>query len=224
MRVPRFRLRTIMIVVALAAIGMALARWDWGFGAVYGVLVLGAPVIVEPRAGDGAPRLRRDAKRAGLSYLAGVVGPTFCLIFDPFVFRGGLYGGRGTLQDVFRPFFYGFMGLEMFLMTAWLVARPSSPRLCALVAGAFGLGALYALGVGLVLLPLSVIGLMFGIGIFGFIPFFTAHAYYRQARLALDAAGPIRGWSLVELVLLGVALVVVPPALAQVVLVPLSAY
>jgi hypothetical protein len=218
MRLPRFRLRTIMIAVALAAIGMALARRSLELGAVYALLVLGIPVIAAPGEGGGPWRLRSDVRRSGLCYLAGVVGPMICLILDPFVFRGGIAPwGKHTLAS-YRISSYGFMGIEMLLMTFWLVARPAFAPACALIAGAFWAAAVFATGIGLVLIPISAVGLLFLIGALGFTPFLTALAFSRQGRLALAAARPLPFNVRLALQLAGASLAVAPAAVAQVVL------
>ncbi|HWE35697.1 MAG TPA: hypothetical protein VG406_03930 [Isosphaeraceae bacterium] len=217
MRLPRFRLRTIMIVVALAALGMGLARWWAEVGAIYFVLLMGVPAVAAPGEQDGPIRLRPDAKRSAFGYLAAVVGPAFCVLFDPFVFRHGLFGFRPILGS-YRPFCYLYIIINMILMTCWLVARPTFAPACALIAGAFWAAVVFAVGIGLALLPISVSGLFFfAVGIFGFTPFLTAFAFYRQGRLALTAARPLPLYPRLALQLVGAALAVAPAAVAQVV-------
>ena len=46
-------------------------------------------------------------------------------------------------------------------------------------------GALFSIVIGIVLLPFSIIGLMFLIGALGFSPFFSAFVYLRNGRRAL---------------------------------------
>jgi hypothetical protein len=49
-------------------------------------------------------------------------------------------------------------------------------------------GALFSAVIGLLLLPLSIAGLAFGVGILGFTPFVTAFIYWRNARRAQGPA------------------------------------
>jgi hypothetical protein len=50
-----------------------------------------------------------------------------------------------------------------------------------MIAGALLAGAVFCMAIGLVLAPFSLLGLMFGIGIFGFTPFVTAFVYFRNS-------------------------------------------
>jgi hypothetical protein len=56
-----------------------------------------------------------------------------------------------------------------------------------MIAGALLTGAICCLAIGLVLSPFSLMGLMFGIGIFGFTPFLTAFVYARNGVRAARA-------------------------------------
>ena len=47
-------------------------------------------------------------------------------------------------------------------------------------------GALFSLVIGVIILPFTLMGLMFGIGIFGFIPFLTFAVYLRRAKSAFQ--------------------------------------
>jgi hypothetical protein len=51
-------------------------------------------------------------------------------------------------------------------------------------------GALFALAVGIAILPHSLMGLLLLIGVFGFTPFLTAFVYLRNGRRALRVARP----------------------------------
>jgi hypothetical protein len=178
-----------MILIAILAVGMSVARWYVGLGLVYGVAVLSYPLLYLPNREDRARRLRPDAKRAGLGYLAGVIGPVVCLVFDPFVFRDPFpTGSPSTMLGASRAGCYTFMTLEMILITLWLRAGPAFGPASGLLSGAFYAGAVYALGIGLLLLPMSAVGLIVGIGLLGLIPFLTAYAFLLQGRLAATLA------------------------------------
>src|SRR4051794_27015284 len=105
----RFTMGQMLISVAVLALGMALVRAQPALGIVYFLVALGFPVLTT--ADDQLPRrrLRPDARRAGLCYLAGVVGPAICLALDPIVFQGG--DENGPMLASVRPFCYTFMGI-----------------------------------------------------------------------------------------------------------------
>lgn len=115
----------------------------------------------------------------------GVVLPVVCLVFDPMVFRssGALFGG--ALFGAYKVVGYSAVGLGVASMTVWLVRRRPAGLLSGLLAG----GAAFALCMGVVLLPFSLIGLVIVIGVLGFVPFGTAWVCVRQARAAWQATG-----------------------------------
>jgi hypothetical protein len=212
----RFTLGQLMVAVAASALGLALVRVHPALGTVYFLAVLGVPVLTN--AEDGLPRrrLRPDVRGVALCYLAGVVGPAVCLVLDPVVFQGG-YDGRPILHSV-RAFCYAFMGIEMALFTAWLWLGDAFRPAAHLVAGALRVGALFAVCVGLMLLPLSVFGLLLVIGALGFTPFLTAYAYLVQGGRAARLSGQTTmGVRALALELVGAALAVGPPVVVQMV-------
>lgn len=148
----------------------------------------------------------------------GAVIPILLLIFDPVVFRhtglcvGPVLGGYAT-------FGYLAIGLGSLTLAVWLLAAESRRTLAAPVAGVLLAGALFAGGVGVALVPVSIFGLLtVGIGILGFFPFLTAFVYLRNGVRALwmAAAIPVKTSRLVISLIVGAALVLGIPALAQV--------
>jgi hypothetical protein len=93
-------------------------------------------------------------------------------------------------------------------------ARPS--RGAPLIGGALWTGGVFALLLGIVLLPFSVIGLMVLIGVFGFTPFLTAAVYLRHGTHVVRAAAAQRGTVRTAAgVLAGVLPATLPHALVQ---------
>ncbi|HEX8177994.1 MAG TPA: hypothetical protein VF525_00485 [Pyrinomonadaceae bacterium] len=146
----------------------------------------------------------------------GVVVPLLCLIFDPIVFRRALMGESPLLAN-YRLFAYAVIFIEITALLAWHV-RVREARQARILGGIMLAGGIFALVVGLVILPFSLIGLVFyGIGIFGFAPFITAVLYLRNGRRALRyarAQAPPPGRRVAP-VLLSALLTIVLPALAQ---------
>lgn len=121
----------------------------------------------------------------------GIVFPLVCLIADPIVFREeGALSGRGVLAD-YALFAYLFIGLQALALAAWLLLGRRLAAGGAWFAGPLAAGAIFAGVVGLAILPLSLIGLLFIIGILGFTPWLTSFVYVRNALRAYAGAGGV---------------------------------
>lgn len=124
----------------------------------------------------------------GLAYdvLIGLILPAACLFVDPIVFERHM----GILRG------YGLIGYSLILMqtaafTLWLLTGPRHKRYNAAVAGLLAGGTVTAGIIGILLLPLSVFALVFGVGILGLTPILTAFVYGRHARRAWQSAGGV---------------------------------
>ncbi|PYS81303.1 MAG: hypothetical protein DMF70_09500 [Acidobacteria bacterium] len=115
----------------------------------------------------------------------GAIGPILCFVFDPVVFHSG-FGGP-PLFPAYQPIVYLFSGFEIVLLCFWLIMGPGSELWNAMFGTALLCGGLFCLAIGCILLPFSAMGLMFGIGLFGFTPFLTALVYLRNGSRALRA-------------------------------------
>jgi hypothetical protein len=114
--------------------------------------------------------------------LFGMVGPILCFVFDPIVFRGGMAGG--ALFPSYQIYVYLFSGLQIVLLGWWLLSGAGYRSLNDGFGGALICGGIFCLGAGLVLLPFSLLGLAFGVGLFGFTPFLTAFVYLQNGARA----------------------------------------
>ena len=211
----RFTIGSLMVATGVFGLAMGLGRIHPGLGVLAPLGALGV-LLLTTRGGDGRRVARTHFGRQAFCYVAGVVAPVLCLIFDPVVFRG--YGGpAGGMFGVYRPGAYAFMAIEMTTMIAWLWSRESFGQASAVGAGAMWAGAFYAIGLGLLMLPLSAIGLVaYGLGLLGFTPFFTGVAFAMQALLATGDAGPSpRRGALAARLVLGAMLAIGPAVLAQ---------
>jgi hypothetical protein len=148
--------------------------------------------------------------------IVGIILPLVCLIFDPIVFRDGFRGGGGFLRN-FQLFAYIVIGLEVLTLAVWLVWGARAGAWSSAIGGILLAGALFSLVIGIILLPLSLMGLLFAfIGALGFTPFVTAIIYLRNGRRALRVANPsARGYQFIGALLLGTVFVLGGPALAQ---------
>ncbi|HJR07753.1 MAG TPA: hypothetical protein VJ842_10870 [Pyrinomonadaceae bacterium] len=149
-----------------------------------------------------AQRSRRETRRAFLrrqfldeatlaqvifDITVGMVVPVLCLMFDPIVFRGGVFGQ--PLAARFQLFAYSVIAVEIVALGVWLAIGKRAGEWCGVLFGIMLAGALFSAVVGILLLPFSIIGLLFALlGVFGFTPFLTAFIYLRNARRALIVA------------------------------------
>lgn len=140
----------------------------------------------------------------------GIVAPILCYLFDPIVFQARIFDrSPGFLHSV-RWSVCGLAVLAMVCLTVWLAFGRARPRLDALLGGGMLAGALLAFAIGVVILPLAVLGLFYYfVGVFGFIPFVTFRVFWRNMRLAWRHARRRAGAGIAARVaLLGFALVV----------------
>ena len=129
-----------------------------------------------------------EANRAQISFdiTVGMVLPILCLVFDPIVFRASSFGRPLAAQ--FQLFAYSLIAVEIVALGVWLALGKRAEEWCGVLAGMMMAGALFSAVVGIILLPFSILGLLFIIGILGFTPFLTAFIYLRNARRALRFA------------------------------------
>jgi hypothetical protein len=126
----------------------------------------------------------RDSVQFSMNF--GIIVPIVCLVLDPFVFKLG--DEHGPMFGEYRLFAYSFVGLEIIALATWLVAGERLGSYSGIVAGVLLAGSAFAALVGVVLLPLTVLGLLCLIGLLGLAPFLTANVYLRQAGRAVEAA------------------------------------
>lgn len=119
-----------------------------------------------------------------LVVVGGIVLPIACLIGDPFVFSAS---GQGILRGC-SLFVYTFTGMEIVALCVWLAVRNRLGEWNGMAAGIFFIGAVLSAGLGVLLLPFSLLGLLILVGIWGFIPFFTAVVYFRAGVVAMAQA------------------------------------
>jgi hypothetical protein len=122
----------------------------------------------------------------GFDITFAVVLPVLCLVIDPLVFKGNSFGA--PLLEDYQLLAYLVCTIEMGLFLTWRTFRRQLVEFAPVFAGVFFAGAMFSVLVGVVVLPYSVIGLMFLlIGALGFTPFLTALVFFRNGFRALRA-------------------------------------
>lgn len=110
----------------------------------------------------------------------GILTPIVCLTFDPIVFRSTI--GGGPVFERYALPAYLLTGIAMVALAVSWTPLVRCALAAAMLAGAFAGGALFALGLGLFLLPLATVGLaLAGLGALGYTPLLTAFTYTRGA-------------------------------------------
>jgi len=125
-------------------------------------------------------------------WIFGVVMPTVCIFFDPFLFANK-FDMASPLLGAYKPFVYLLSFVSILTMAAWLLWREKLGSLNAVVTGVFAVASLTSLMVGIVLLPLSLFGLLFIIGALGFTPLFTSVIYMRNSVRVFRSAKIVLG-------------------------------
>lgn len=145
----------------------------------------------EPTKGFWRRQFQKDATVAQRSFdwVFGVILPVVCFVFDPIVFKGAEMDSAAELGAI-KPFAYILSFVLVMAMSARLIWGEKLKWLNAFLAGLFFVGAAISLGIGVVLLPLSLLGLVMLIGILGFTPLLTSLVYFRAANRAYQSAKP----------------------------------
>ncbi|NQU26429.1 MAG: hypothetical protein HQ567_34520 [Candidatus Nealsonbacteria bacterium] len=169
----QFSLRSILIVQAVVAafLGALLLAGVFAVLAAFVATLIFAAVRARPQ--------RLASKRMIVDLMGGVVLPCLCLWYDPFVFRGNT-GGVVPAALAAVPL---AIVLQIVVLAFWLVAGPWLGRFAATVAGVLWCGVIMAGLLGIVLLPMSLLGTLLaaGVGLLGFVPFLTAVVFARNA-------------------------------------------
>lgn len=208
----RFSLWQLLIATTVAAVLLAIFRAAGMFGAVlaFAAALIFTLAVYPLLKGNDRPR-----QALMFDFVWGLVMPVVCLVFDPFVFKGFgdfeqfMMDGPILVQPPTAVQFSGkayvaypiFVCQLLALAIVLVMGRLSSPWNAA-CAGTLLVGTIVAGAIGLLLLPLSTIGLVALIGILGYTPLFTAYSYGRRVRLLwLQAApempaGRARAWAM----------------------------
>jgi len=114
----------------------------------------------------------------------GVILPVICFVFDPIVFEAG------SSLAAFKLFAYVLSFVSVMAMAARLIWGAKLKWLNAFLAGLFAVGGVISLAIGILIAPISLIGLIVLIGVLGFTPLFTSIVYLRNALRAFQSAKP----------------------------------
>ena len=149
-----------------------------------------ANVPIEKRGGFWRRQFSTESSRSQIVFdvIFGILMPLFCYYFDPGIIRGSLRTLRGPLQPFSGLSFliYGFSGLAILSLIFWIaLSSQRKPLVRAGLGGVLLAGATVSFSIGVIILPLTVLGLLFVIGVLGFVPFVTGFVYLRNGVRAI---------------------------------------
>jgi hypothetical protein len=149
------------------------------------------PILADPIARPGFWRTQfgpyETGGQTGFDYAFGVVLPIACFVADPIVFKTGGFWGDTPVLGNYRLIAYFVSAVEIAVLLFWLLLRRHLTPFSAPIAGVLLAGGIFSTVIGLVILPFSIIGLTFGIGLAGFTPFLTGLVYLRNGARAMRA-------------------------------------
>jgi hypothetical protein len=152
-------------------------------------------------------------QQAVFDFVFCLIAPILCFYFDPVIFKGGLLGE--ALLQRFQLFAYCVSAVEVSVFLVWVVIGERIGAWSGLIGGTLINGAVFSAIIGVAILPYSLMGLMVGIGVLGFIPFLTAFAYLRVGWRALESRDKTTVGSPVIPLLVGAILSLTLPALVS---------
>lgn len=147
----------------------------------------------------------------------GIVLPPLCFLLDPIVFNNTASGFAFAPELAqYKLLVYFISALSILTLSLWLISGNRSGSLNGMIAGILLFGSVCSLLIGIIIFPLSVVGLLMIIGVLGFTPFFTSFAYLRNSVRALNRAkAKLNRSKLAAFLLLGAMLVSSLPVLAN---------
>lgn len=141
-------------------------------------------------------------------WMFGVLLPVGCFLLDPIVFKGF----RLTLMGEAKPFAYSLSFVSIMSLFAFKLWGENLKWLNGFLCGLFIVAGIVSSLLGIVLLPFSVIGAIFLIGILGFTPLFAGFVYLRNAVRCYQLSKPfVETKVLVNYIALGIVLSITLP-------------
>ena len=121
-----------------------------------------------------------DARRRRVfaDLLAGVLMPISCVLFDPGILRDSALG-HVVIAAIL---------VQIAMLLACQLTPRGLPSVSAFFAGSLSVGFLLAIGIGIAILPMTLLGMLLLVGFLGTMPFFTAVVYLRNVISAVRIA------------------------------------
>jgi len=168
---------------------------------------------IEERAGVWRRQLgaTHTARQVVFDVVFGILMPLACFYFDPGIIRGT----GSTMLGEFSIFIYGFSGVAILTLSLWIVFGDRLRSLSPIFGGVFLAGATVSFAIAVMILPLTLIGLVFLIGVLGFVPFITGFVYLRNGLRAIGHVPQAASSTRVATVVISAVIALALPGLAQ---------
>jgi hypothetical protein len=183
----RYSLHSMLIVMAMIALGIVLLKWFWLWGFV---LIFVVSIGVEL----GTFKVRKRLGNIVSTAVWGVVFPVLCIFYDPGLLHDPwiMPAGPGAMPIMLRSemhitwdsmsnplsiFSISAIVIQCLTLGTWILWQPRNPVLADIIIGIMIFGLVLAILIGICLLPLTLMGIVILIGILGITPFLTARAY-----------------------------------------------
>lgn len=150
-------------------------------------------------------------RRIWLQAMWGIILPLACLATDPFLFIASQDIQRlGELRlNPFVAGVYGFVGWQMLMLIANWILTSNYPKSAAILSGGLLAGSIFAGTVALVLTPVTLLSMIFIIGLPGITPWLTMLVYKKASTACWETArGKEQKAKCVLLAILGFAIAV----------------
>jgi len=128
-------------------------------------------------------QFQKEATRSQKMFdgLFGILLPVACFAFDPAVFKTSEIWGAHPYLGHIKPFAYLMSFVSVMALMAFLIWGAKLKWINGFLTGFFLVGGIISFGIGVVLLPISLFGLLILIGALGFTPLITALVYLRNS-------------------------------------------
>ena len=142
----------------------------------------------------------------------GVLMPIICFYLDPGIISGDFRSSFPRME----VFVYAFSILAICTLSLWLTIGHRAKSSGGIFGGIMLAGAVCSFVIGFMILPLTLVGIFFIIGILGFVPFITGFVYLRNAVKAIRrGSSALSRSALVGAVLVSAVVVSALPGFAQ---------
>jgi hypothetical protein len=141
-------------------------------------------------------------------FVFGLLAPLLCVAADG-IYNLGLFRSNGFLGGYFESFSiycYSEIAIGIAALAYYLFFRRES----GVLTGILFAGAAFSLLIGIVLFPVSVIGIVVVIGVLGFTPLLSSFVFFRNARRCWSRVGDYTPWKYRVAIIIFWAVLIVP--------------
>ncbi len=181
---PRISIWDLMLLTGSIAVGVNVILQIGMVGSL--VLFAGCSLV------STIVRANPASRRFWIQYCWVIFMPLACVFGDPMVFGSFEFGKPQRFNALAIPSYVFIAWQIFFLITSWFIT-PERQRFNGFLGGTFLAGALFALLIGICLIPGTMIGILMLIGMLGVVPWLTALTLYRTAHLHLRRSRNSRG-------------------------------